>query len=239
MIKTRFLLAVFGVIILSSCMIAPKYYNLNPDASYDAYWLKGKRFVGVQQDSIKIVAAFDRVERKKTIFYIQILNNSAETFDINPADFSCIYDIELDERGKEIKAIDPEIVIRRLSKEIEVKENRLQSRKQVDLLFEIWDSVGDLAADRIDKDEKLDRISDENRRVENQVSYISAKNEIKNLSNVKTSWDKEALRRTTLRKGDAISGLIYFPLNEDANEMTLQIPLNEKMLQLKYNQVKE
>lgn len=233
-----FFVALLVLILLSGCMITPKFFTLNPQEDYSSYWLNGKKYIGTEQENIKIVVAFDRVEHWKAIFYMQVLNQGTQTFDLIPENFTTISDVEFGDNGYEVSAINPEKMIMKLEKDIAVKETRLSNRKQVDIFFELCDLTGDLLQDRNERDQELDRIEDETRHVSNEISYISAEDDIRNLNEVKAIWDNKVLRRTTLRPGDVISGLVYFPLNEFAKSMQLNIPIGNTVFELQYSQVK-
>jgi hypothetical protein len=234
--KVKLICLAMILLFISGCFSTPKFYKISPQKQYVSHWLQGKEYVEIRQDSLEIVSVFQEIDDGKMIFSFKITNLKQSTFDVNPEKFYCTFDTPLQDTTRTVTALDPEVAIRRLKANIKQKKSSLKRQRDIDAFTNLLDAVLDANSKKTEKQKTDDKIADNTREIEQKLSYSEAERKIINLNKLHNSWNKDTLRRTTLSQNNSISGLVYFPFNSKAKNLTLYLPLETNIIDIVYQQ---
>lgn len=241
------------MIFLSACFSPQPIIRLEPSVSENVFWHEGQPIAEAKKDNIVARAAFSHFSDQYYIFDVEVFNEGEHTFLVNPATMSIT-----NSGNYKFPAMDPEKVI--FSMEMEASKQAARQKKiaiaaavlVVGTAIAVAVSGSDGANDDIyyydyDDDYADYYDDDQNAVVDLVLPSISWGVDFHNQAVLSTMintipfasemdfWTGAALRKTTLRSGESIRGLVAFPRQNTAN-LWLTIPLNNANFEFLFNQ---
>lgn len=237
------LLIFFTALIFLNCS-STVVYEIKPEGG-ETFFYQGRE-VSVYSDSIaETNLNFENFERNEYAFYLYIRNNSSADIEINPAIFYYEATERIDDKSskdeftKKYKAIDPEQKLAFIEKELKNAEAVRKTESCFNCFFaaigaaatittsnspgETISELGETAAIYTDIETKQ------------QISYSQRK---ASLESDKMFWMNEALRRTTLKPGNEIGGLIFTPPEFNAGKLIFRLSLNNTIHEHAFRQTR-
>ena len=232
-----FVLIIIGLTNCSSSNI----FSLYSDEDINAYEM-GREFVE-KEDGIAFSAlAFEEQADNNLVFQLYVANKDKEDILFDP---SQIYMKAFDDNKKRIKlrnaksrAIDPEIIIKNISRSEKERNNSHDVATGLNIVFSLFDTIVDLADDEDNDAEELAEniLIFTGNQIGEEISY---ENDIEELKSQKEFWKNETLRLTVLSEDEEIQGLIFIPINRSAKYIKVFIPLGNTTHIYKFKQVSE
>jgi len=235
--KTRsfiFLLIVCVPFLFQSCSVPQNLVKLQPfDES--TKWLYGQAFARDSINGIIYEAGFDQVVETTYLFDFDITNRSNLDILINPADFYYIpLNDSLQPMGKEFHANDPEEEILDIEKRLSVTEARRKSNLALSLLglgVDITTAAITASDDNPHNDflrtDMFDAV---------QAGNIANEFESTDLKQLRDSWMKSTIRKTTLAPGYSMKGKVFFPVFPGAKYIELMLPVDDQCIKILFQQ---
>lgn len=238
--STLYLFFILGIIFLSSCVVPQKVIRVQPDNNENVFWHQGQAIAEKKQDNIVVRSAFSHANREYLIFDIEVFNERTEPILVTPEVMSLAGDT-----GPARRALDPEKIL--LSMEIEDSRQRANATNAaivggvvlVGAAIAVAVSDNDDCVDNSDTGSDWDGddygtaevISDavipavslwldfhQDPILSVPPSDLPATNEV-------FFWEETTLRRTTLRPGEHIRGLVAFPRLDETQTLNLEVPV--------------
>jgi hypothetical protein len=223
------LLTLFFLINLLGC--SPTIVKLSP--LYDNItWYRGKQFIELKNERLKMWVIFDRVEIRYYVFDIEILNNSEKDFLIDPNNF--YYAIMRTKNNDttyqaKIPAVDPESKIIQINKSITGENQSYAVSSGLGALIGlagIFVDAANIGQNSAEDEEAIDVILDDHFS-QMEESRISHEITMQNLNDQRDYWEFEPLRKTTLFKDESISGKVFFPIYKSADYLKFYFPFGD------------
>jgi hypothetical protein len=236
----------FSLIILSSqlltnCFVPPTtIFKLEPQTN-DIEWYKGKEIATVTNDSVSIIISFDRSLNDDYLFDLDIINYSEKTLFVEPQKFS--YKMISGTRMQNelfvpTPAKDPESYILELQKGYSIYKNNLETQNMINSLGGFLQFALQTKAFVNGDFKSSNSIYNNARRMKEDELVNAVQNQMigEFLANSYYIWEILALRKTTLRKNESISGKVFFPVKEKAKKLEFTFPIGENELKIFFNQ---
>lgn len=207
-------------------------------------WNNGQEFAIYADEEVKVAGAYYRNTEDYLIFNLMIENLSAATFLVDPAQMKINY-FFYDSTQSSRSAVDPESKLL----EIDRTQNQLVADNKNDQTASIImgtavvaTAVAVAVSDENDEDDDdiaeyliaSDAINDIS--IERQISEENFNFNMNDLDNARLNWENNTVRKTHLDAGFFIDGQVFFPRNDLANEIQIEIPLGNKTVRFKFNQ---
>ena len=233
----------------SACVVPQKVIRMEPDTQENVFWYQGQAIAEKKQDSIISRAAFSHANREYLIFDLEIFNEQSRPILVSPEVMTLA-----SETGAPRRAIDPEQMLLSL----EVQESRREADAAnaaiaggvilvgaavaVAVSDANDDSDGDGWTNDVDDFTAVDVVTEavlpaavialdfhQDRILSSPVSSLPATDEI-------LFWQDVVLRRTTLRPGEHIRGLVAFPRFDEVRELILTVPIEREQFVYRFTQ---
>jgi len=204
---------------------------------------RGREIISTDIEDVTVIISFEDQVRDELIFNLSILNLSNKAVDVDPA--KIFFEIQktypADYYGNEkvaYNSIDPEQKLISLNKQITNLNSAKQTTDMVntfvclaDLVKEISElgeekSPDELYAETVQDQERTQMIASQEMYYQNNLNY---------LIDTKYYWENLVLRRTTLYPNNEISEYVHFPLDENAREILICVPINDIEFSFKYS----
>lgn len=233
-------LIIFVSLFISSCYVAPHevyLMRLVPPNQENSLWLNGKELKKLSTENAELIVNYETCRNGYLIFNLSIANRSDKIMLISPTDYFILYRNRLKEAYRE-NAKDPEKMILNMDKRIERLNAENASENRTELLFSLFDIVGDFQKQTPEEREK--RNESQRERVESHENTIDHNNNsIRSLSEYRDSISRVALRKTTLMPGQMMSGNLYFASGYNIRNLTLYLPVDQDTLLVNFKPVKQ
>ena len=219
-----------------SCM-SPALTTLEP--TYGANrWYKGHPINESQTDNQKISLIYLGSSADRHQFEVTITNSSDEALDVDYSVFT-VKNATDPSSGYELTyfstADDPEAKIKELKQSIQKENDQKASENFIDTFVSVTRLIGGFA-ERTPEEEKK---RNEEIKKSDEDDYIRDENYRKRIGDKNQSlefWEKDYLRRTTLLKGESISGIIMLPVVKNSHEFTVKCTIGTSVSEIKYTQ---
>jgi hypothetical protein len=214
---------VMAIGVMAGCATALPIVRLQPHGS-DVVWVSGRAVVTSARDGIRVAAAFDHQDREAIAFRVEIANDTAERFDVDPRDMHfavCVSDPNCS--GKR-NVIDPEQKLLAL--------DHARSREEADgknmvvagttlLFLGVAADVADVASSGRSSAPVGNRAMLASLSVDNSAAQSDRR--LGSIDAHRSVWSASAFRRTTLLPGHGAAGLVYVPLKPNAKYVRLEL----------------
>jgi len=200
-------------------------------AEKDKEIYKGREISYKDGEEIKTEIEVDNVRKGKISFYIYLKNISGHTLEIAPEDIyiECFNDeSDVDNaRGEEFNAVDPEKVLDDIKKDMDETDNMKDAATGVNAFLSIFGLAVHASEDK--HYGALDAIGEVVGFAARQaVIEHEYRGEMKELHLDKEFWKDKVLRRTVLKEGEEIGGIVIIPFSERTRCLKVHIPFDTK-----------
>ncbi len=240
--KTIFLnIVLLSSLLLTNCFVPPaSIFKLKPQTN-NLEWHKGKEIATLTNDSVSIIISFDRSLNDDYLFDLDIINYLEKTLLVEPQKFSYKMisgTIKQNEILTTTSARDPEKVILDLQKAYAIHQSQVQTQTMFYSLGYFLQFAAQTKALVTNDVELSNRIDQQSQRTKENELIDAVKNQMigEFLANSYYIWEILALRKTTLRKNESISGKVFFPVKEKAKKLEFTFPIGENELKIFFNQ---
>ncbi len=234
----------------SACVVPQKVIRMEPDTQENVFWYQGQAIAEKKQDQIVTRAAFSHANREYLIFDVEIFNEQERSILVTPEVMTLA-----SETGAKRRAIDPEHML--LSMEVQ------QSRQEANaanaaiaggiilvgaaVAVAVSDdgdngSTESWTGDVVDDYDAVDVVVDAVLPAValtldfHQDPILSSPVSSLPLTNEALFWQETVLRRTTLRPGEHIRGLVAFPRFDEVRELIISIPVEQEEFIFRFQQ---
>lgn len=226
----------------SACVSPQKVIRVEPDEQENVFWYQGQAIAEKKQDSMVVRAAFSHANREYLIFDVEVFNEGSAPILVTPEVMTIT-----NNAGSKRRAANPESIL--LSMDIKQSQQEANAKNAaiaggiILVGAAVAVAVSDDGDNNIDTDgdgwvddsyDARDVLVDA---VLPAISFGLSFNQAPILSSpvseLPTSeeayfWKEVVLRRTTLRAGEHIRGLVAFPRLDETQSLTLEVPIEQE-----------
>lgn len=230
----RSILFLLFILILTNCNPYPVYnYNVKSLENKKIYY-KGREIIFEEMNGVEIETYFENQVDNDLIFNFSILNNTNNEIFIDPQ--MLILEIKKkDPSGLENKNItslspkDPDKEINRVNEQIKIIKTEKFNSDMADIAVNLGELIYDIT--ELGKPKTSDELYAEYQITEEENQSYNLRNinylkSLEELEKSKTYWENLTLRKTTLSPGQEISENVHFPLEEEAMQIIVCLPIN-------------
>ncbi len=230
-------------LVLTSCVAPSQVTVIVPDAP-EGNFANGREYLPLGNDGIDVELGFDGIFEELMVFDFVVVNHSPQALEVNPSDF---YYVLLDSAMADTSklpprmAFHPERVLHQYDETLEEKagERRANSlfgiiQSGVDIListtaFVATDNPAYIADAVFNTLGTAQHYSAQHRDIASNISLIEEEKEL---------VDEEIFRPCQIPPGEAVSGFVYFPKEDQAECFMFCFPMNDQLFQFVYKQKK-
>lgn len=222
--------------IFYSCSTPKSIVKLEP-TNGASKWIYGQAVARDSAYGIIYQVGFDRLSDNRYAFDYDITNRSNLPILIDPREF---YYNALDTAmnilaNGTVTAFDPETEILNIDKDLSASE----ARKKNNTLLSVVALGVDVATGVITATDKNPH--NDNLRTDTffavQADNAANQNHIYDLADLRESWEKATIRKTTLEPGYSMKGKVFFPAYPSAAFIELNMPVDSDLVQIPFNQL--
>ena len=230
------LLLVFGVF-LTGCFTPQKVVRIAPEAQENIFWYQGQAIAEKKQDNVIVRAAFSHTDRKYLLFDVEVFNEKNAPILVSPEVFSI-----KTPNGYQMPAFDPEAII--LSMEMRASQQEANAKNAAVVGGVVLVGAAVVAAtsdhgsgsDSNYESDDYDALLFAADVVVPTIAWGLSFHQDPILTEYPAAfpsseqllfWQDIVLRRTTLRPGESIRGLVAFPRFDSATSLEVNVPLEK------------
>jgi hypothetical protein len=226
-----------SILLLASCSASRSVIKLKPQSEQTS-WFYGQEFTGDSVFGIIAKVAFDQVNHPWYLFDVEITNRSNMPYVVDPASIFCVpLNGTLEPFNDDtLYAVDPEIKIMELDKELAANSTRQKNQLGLTLLAAGIDIATGIVV-LTDNNPRNDFI-----RTDLLPAAIAQGQENRfeaiDLNELRDTWKSTTLRKTSLETGYAMHGKVLVPIVPDASYIQLNIPVDNELIRINFMQIK-
>lgn len=241
-------LSVLIMLLSSGCFTPHQIVRVAPEAQENIFWHQGQAIAEKKQDSIIVRAAFSHAEHKYLLFDVEVFNEKETPILVSPEALSLLTPSKY-----HLPAIDPEAVI--LSMEMRASQQEANAKNAAVAGSVIL--VGAAVAVAVSSDDSPNyEDNDTDEAVYDALSFtadvvlpaiawgvhfhqdpiLSEYPEALPSPQELIFWQDIVLRRTTLRPGESIRGLVAFPRYDNTQQLELIFPIEQDEFRFLFTQ---
>lgn len=250
-ITCSILFSLFALLGFTGCFTPQPVVRVQPDEAEISFWHYGQAIAAKAQDGFTTRAAFSHANRDYLVFDVECINESEQTYLVTPEVMRLVSG-----QNFSLPAVDPEKYLLHS----EVRASRAEADAKNAAV-----ATGVVAAAAIVAVALSDNDSDNETEADDYDSYTdygaddvvvdlapsmlylgaSAFHEGPILSHPVDQlpptqdilfWSDYTLRRTTVRPGESVRGLVAFPRHDEATVFTLQVPVDDLRFEFLFQQ---
>lgn len=232
-----------AVILLASCATPRAVIRMNP-VSENVRWNYGQAFASDTITGIVVEAAFDRSTPEYNIFDVSVINRSNMNYVVDPANFS-FQETRYDEGPANVyRALDPENMLLAIDQK-ESKDEADAKNAAIGAVVVAGAVVATAAivaanADDVEVRHHHHRHADPGIMVATPIILDGMDEPMPTMTEAerrRDMWMNGTVRKTTLEPGYRIDGKVYFPRFEKPATYVLQLPVDDQLAQIAFNQL--
>ena len=216
------------LLILSSCSSLDLYHVQSSSQNFDYY--QGKQILQDQNKDLTVHLNYEHQDGNFFVFYTYFENTGDSIVLITTSNLSMNTNSSLN-----IGALDPETEITQLTQNRKNLDESHSANTGLNCLFGSFDVITSIAEGNGEEAFEDAAYWAENMVIENE-EYEFERNRIKE---AKQFWQNETLRISNLYPGDEVGGLVYFPIDPNANSFTIKFDLGDEALNFSFKQIKQ
>jgi hypothetical protein len=222
---------------LTGCFTPQKIVRIAPEAQENIFWYQGQAIAEKKQDSVIVRAAFSHTDRKYLLFDVEVFNEKNAPILISPEVLSL-----KTSNNYQLPALDPEAII--LSMEMRASQQEANAKNAavaggivlVGAAVVAATSDNGSSSDNNYASDDYDALAFAADVVVPTIAWGLSFHQDPILTEYPVAfpsseqlpfWQDIVLRRTTLRPGESIRGLVAFPRFDNATSLELNIPLEK------------
>lgn len=238
----RVILPVILLSLLAACASPMAVIRMNPE-SEQLNWNYGQAYAADTVAGIIVEAAFDKATKEHHVFDVAVVNGSNLDFLVDPSGFYIEDVTNANEQITSIKAIDPEIMLLNIDKQLS-KDEANSKNAAVGMAVAAGALVAASVAVAVidDNQHHYHRSPDPDLMLaapiiigaaadDEVVSYASP------LEQQRELWERATIRKTTLKPGYKIEGKVYFPRFENPGRYVLKLPVDDQLVEITFVQL--
>ncbi|MVM35778.1 hypothetical protein GO755_37530 [Spirosoma sp. HMF4905] len=230
--------------ILSSC--APTLtttYRLEP-VSGDVVTIDGRPVTKSEQNSVGVVASFERDELEFVVLDVEIKNHTDHPIEVNPADFhfvalgsaqDTLADIQNSNAVLARSAADPAYEAGRMGIKRKEEEKRLKRAKVINTILMVATIASDVSSSSNSRSYReytnnrvVHSLAYQGIAVKRAVDYSTFANRMQRYDYEEYRWRELALKANTLAPGESVRGLVYLPKVQSAKYLAINYTIPEQ-----------
>lgn len=232
----------------SGCFTPHKIVRVAPEQQENIFWHQGQAIAEKKQGSVIVRAAFSHAQHNYLLFDIEVFNEKETPILVTPEALSLITPNDY-----QIPAIDPEAVILSMEMKASQQEANAKNAAVAGGIIVVGSAVavavssdgGDYRDDGTDAEVIYDALSFTADVVLPTIIWSAQFNQDPILSEYSEAlpstqelifWQDIVLRRTTLRPGESIRGLVAFPRFDNTAQFELAFPLEKDEFRFLFTQ---
>lgn len=240
--------------LLTSC--SSSIYQLRP-TSGDVAWIDGREVTRIEQNGVVLVASYEFEDPHHVVLDVELKNRTFNSLLVDPNDFFYFpFGSQNDTLRRERSPVDVAIY-RAVDPERKIQQAALDMKREKRKLIasSIFNGVLLVAtiASEIHSSNRNDRswVQKSNSHyghaqayniiIQKQIADVNLqKARTRQLEHERANWQELALRKTTLRAGESVRGLLFLPKDTRASSLLLnyESPTNPTAMQLRFSQEK-
>jgi hypothetical protein len=231
------------------CAVAPDPVVRLTPRHPPAAWVAGQPVVTFQRDSVRLATAFARQRDNMVGVRLEIANDSGAPLIFDPAAVSyeaCGGTGTATATGRNgspgcgprTYVFNPEELLLGLELAAARAKAEQESEEATASVFVLLNAVGGAASLANGDTRSADRFVDNMDRTSSRSSHAAAAHERRGyaFANTRQSLEGEVLRKTTIQPGQAVAGLVYFPVHPEATLVYLRVPLPGAQIRFDFEQ---
>ncbi|MGH1436282.1 MAG: hypothetical protein ACRBG0_17680 [Lewinella sp.] len=245
-IYTNLLLLMGMSLLFTGCFTPQKVIRIAPEAQENVFWFQGQPIAEKKQDSVIVRAAFSHTDRKYLLFDIEVINEKDFPILVSPEVLSL-----KTTNGYQMSALDPEDVILSMEMRASQKEANAKNAAVAGGIVLVGAAVvaatsdNDSGSDNYYDNDALDALEFAVDVAVPTIAWglsfhqdpiLTEYPEALPSSEQLLFWQEIVLRRTTLRPGESIRGLVAFPRFDNTQSLKLTIPLENDSFEFLFTQ---
>lgn len=234
----KYLLFLFSMLI-TQCHVPPQAVMKLKSDSPNAEWYKGKEIITIENVTASIQLSFDRTSSGNYLFDVDVLNISDTSLLVDPQNFYyCVIEPGSNKNMRIFNAQNPESIIADLQKKYSLNQSRVESEKMSYAFGYFLTAIGQTAA-IIQGNEAASEQFEQNHielQKDELIDDVHNQKVTESLESSSYLWEILALRKTTLKKNESMSGIVFFPVNKDAKTLEFFFPVGKNSLKIIFTQ---
>lgn len=237
----------FGLL-LTGCFTPQKIIRIAPEAQENIFWYQGQAIAEKKQDSVIVRAAFSHSDRNYLLFDVEVFNEKDSPILVSPEVLSLKTPSDY-----LLPAIDPEAII--LSQEMRASQQEANAKNAAIVGGVVLVGAAVVAATSdsdADSDTDSDYDSDDYDALNfaadvvvpsiawglsfHQDPILTEYPESLPTADHISFWQDIVLRRTTLRPGEHIRGLVAFPRYDNTATLEMNVPIEKDNFRFLFTQ---
>ena len=214
------LVGLVGLAVMGACATALPVVRLQPQGS-DVFWVAGRAVVASAHDGIRVAAAFDHQDGQAIAFRVEVANDTAERFDVDPQDMHFAVCVSDPSCGGKRKVMDPEQKLLALDHARSREEADAKNMAVAGTTLVLLSLTADVASSSRRSGHLGNRAMLASLSVDN--SAAASHRRMGDIDADRSVWSASAFRRTTLFPGHGAAGLVYVPLKPNAKYVRLEL----------------
>lgn len=226
------------LLIMASCSAPRSIISLKPQSNQTS-WFYGQETACDSVYGIIARAGFDQVDDSWYLFDMEIINRSNMPYVVDPASIFCVpLNASFAPLTRDtLYAIDPEVKIKELDKQIAVNKNRQKNQLALTLLAAGIDIASGVAVS-LDHNPRNDYF-----RTDLLPAAIAQGQENRfeaiDLNELRDTWRSTTIRKTSLESGYSIHGKLLVPIAPNASYIQLNVPVDNGIIRINFLQEKK
>ncbi|WP_128543524.1 hypothetical protein [Larkinella soli] len=232
--KTTLHLLVWLLLLAGSGGCTRSILQVRP-VSGEVAWIDGRPTTRTEQDSLGLVASFERLDMQYLALDIEIKNRSGHAIEVNPTDFRYVaLNADRDTVYRVLSAgssyplvysaADPALEGDRVVTNQEREVKRLKRAKVINTVLMVAVIASDVASTASSRNRSPERWVQNRVTHDNLYTAIQAKrlidhgtfaDRMQRYDYESYRWKELALKRTTVEAGQSVRGLVYLPYNRE------------------------
>ncbi len=203
----------------------------------DSYWHKGRQMLKKEIEDLSLILNFSRVDNRKIYFDVCFLNKTGDSILISPDNVKCLF-ISASGDTTFASAINPEDVIDNLDKKAqrETAENNCGECMDAGMcFFEVIDTFQDHKKTPQELEEA--EVSRREREENTAFRREEYKKTMEEIEHRRKFFSETALRKTTLKPDESISGKVLFNFPYDTVKILLTLNTENREFKFTFNKV--
>ena len=213
-------LGLTGLGVMGACATALPVVRLYPQGS-DVVWVSGRAVVASARDGIRVAAAFDHQDGQAIAFRVEVANDTAERFDVDPKDMHFAVCISDPSCAGSRQVMDPEQKLLALDHARSQEEADAKNMAVAGTTLVLLSVTADVASSSRHSGNFGNRAMLASLSVDN--SAAASHRRVGSIDADRYVWSASAFRRTTLLPGYGAAGLVYIPLRPNAKFVRLEL----------------
>jgi hypothetical protein len=193
----------------AGCVATPSpVVRLHPDSA-NPVWVAGRAVVGREVEGVRVAIAFDHVTDDHMGMRVEVQNNTAKRWDVDPTHMRCVYCETEKNCSRRWAVADPETRLLELDQARSSQIAQATNDAALGATFLLLSALGDVASIASGKANRSTGATTAAIAHNMEADAARAERNLDRIDLTRRSWETSTLRRTTLFPGQAVAGYVY------------------------------